>query len=165
MLILGGQPLVLENRNVAKPDVSLEIQDAITIKGNAFFHLGGRKFGQRYSMSRSLNHDLVRAHRVHAIEHAHGPPVFATLDEKDRGAIVKHSGAPRAIGVSQLLNRLGREMLISRTKGAKGFRIVEIRQHPPSSGHHPSVSDRVESKFSHGLGLSVEFLPQSQKQR
>ena len=72
---------------------------------------------------------------------------------------MKHSGAPCAIGVSKLLNRPGREVLISWTKGANGFRIVEIRQHPPSSSHHPSVSDGVESKFRHGLGLSVGFHP------
>jgi hypothetical protein len=159
MFIPGRKPLVLENRNVAKPEVSLEVQDAITIKGDAFFHLNDRKFRQRNSVSRSLNHDLVRANRVHAVEHAHGPPVFPTLDEKDGSAIMKHPGAPSAIGVFQLLNRPGREMLISRTKGANGFRLVEIRHHPPSSGHHPSVSNRVESKFSHCLCLFVGFLP------
>jgi hypothetical protein len=36
MFIQGGKPLVLENRNVAKSDVSLEVQDAIPIKGDAF---------------------------------------------------------------------------------------------------------------------------------
>jgi hypothetical protein len=68
------------------------------------------------------------------------------------------------MGVFKLLNRPGREVLISRTKGANGFRIVEIRHYPPSSSHHPSVSDRVESKFRHGLGLSVGFHPRSQNQ-
>jgi hypothetical protein len=101
----------------------------------------------------------MRANSVHAVEHAHGPPVFPALNEKDGSAIMKHSGAPCAIGVSQLLNRSGREVLISRTKGANGFRIVEIRHHPPSSSHNPSVSDRVESKFRHGLGLSLGFHP------
>jgi hypothetical protein len=94
-------------------------------------------------MLRSLHHNLVRANRVHAVEHAHGLPVFLSLNKKEGRAIMKYPGTPCAVGFSEFLDRPWGEMLISWTERADGYRIVEIRHHLPPSTHHPTVRHRV----------------------
>jgi len=105
-----------------------------------------------------LNHDLVRAYRVHAVKHAHGLPVFRTLDEEDRRAIVKHPGGPCALAVGQFPDSPRGEMLVARAESAIGFCVVEIRHHPPFPTNHPSVTYWIESKLCHCLCSSVVIL-------
>jgi hypothetical protein len=109
-------------------------------------------------MHRSLDHNFMRANCIHAVEHALGTPLSATFHAEQRGAIVKHSGHPRAGGVTVLANRVGGHMLVSRAKRTNPAFVVNVRHNRALARNHPASSEWVQAKFSHVRSLSKETM-------
>ena len=85
----GGFPVILENQDELEAAVLLEVKDSVAEGPKHIFDALGRQRSQGRVVIRGFNDDLVRADAVHAVKHALGLAVQATLDPKG-GELVRH---------------------------------------------------------------------------
>ena len=72
--------VILENKNVFKPPVLFQIEDAVPESPQNIFNPFGRQRGETGIVIGRFNDDFMRPDSVHAVEHALRLPVEVSLN-------------------------------------------------------------------------------------
>src|SRR6266478_2306661 len=97
----GSFSVILENENVAKALIVLQVQHAVAITPKHVLHGTFRQRGKRCKMVRRLNHHFVRADSTHLVKETFALAVQFTLNSQ-RGKFVRHHAdtPARRVGTS-----------------------------------------------------------------
>src|ERR1022692_2071340 len=118
----GRLSVILEQQDVAKPAVLLEIAHSVLESPEDFLDLPLRHFSHGDGMVGGFDDDLVRADAVHLVVHPFALPVELAFDAEHRELVRHHANAPTglvAAAAGSVGQNLGRGLVfVTRVEGA-----------------------------------------------
>src|SRR6185437_11725681 len=121
--------MVLEDHDVLKTTVLLEIENPVTKCPEQVFHPFYRHGGQSFHMVGGLNDHLMSADAVHLVEHSIGLAVQVTFNTQSRKFVRHHTQVPVCVALAAIFSRPIRQnfrrrlSFIARTKRAETGRL------------------------------------------